>query len=437
MILKIIVFTFLISFSAFCGESAFSFNTCLTQMAHFLYRPPLVEKIIFPENSLPKNRVLILSSKNGFGHDGASRGIEELISIDDQDAVVKSIHGEDLRTGMRNLDRQIELLGVKVSPKIFNFGFNTDMNNGIKAKDITKIMGYLNEDDLLTFIEDNNPGTIFVTHPLIARDLASLRAKGYLKNRKIAFVFTDYYTGFFYRIPEYLDATFLPHEAVKAAWEEAGANKNKMFTTGMPCLNAKCNYLPAKDVQHEFRIDTNRPKILVFSGGEAIGNFSEIVEKLLKNLNGSGAQIIAVAGKNESQYQKVLLLAEKAKAENSDVKIIPLKKLKAAKYLGLLAQSDLFVGKAGGLAPSEAIEFQVPMLLVNLYQGHETFNIRFYEAQGVARVSDDLNMLGKDALSLIENKDELSAMKERQKKYVSEKNFNPILQFYNESKMTP
>ena len=114
-------------------------------------------------------------------------------------------------------------------------------------------------------------------------------------------------------------------------------------------------------------LDENQFTILVSAGGFGVGPVEHIIEATLRACH-APPQVIVVCGRNEELHARLKQVVSRF-TKTSGVKF---------RLLGfttemdeLMAASDLFVGKPGGLTTSEAIAKGLPMVVINPIPGRK------------------------------------------------------------------
>ena len=237
------------------------------------------------------------------------------------------------------------------------------------------------------------------THYMGARALASLKSRGEferkpLKQVKTSWINTDYFVGYFPRISQYLDKTFVAHEQLRQVWINRGVPRSQIEASGMPIPPIASQALTTKQKKNIFRdldfsYDPKAILITIATGGTGVGDFEQMVKSIENEFakDQHPVRIIAVPAKDKLNYTN-LMNARESLPKNLELKVfkgfIPKSDL-----LRYIQASDIYITKAGGLSPTEAFMLRKPVLLMNLFGGHERENARFFDNLKVAKVIDE------------------------------------------------
>ena len=154
-----------------------------------------------------------------------------------------------------------------------------------------------------------------------------------------------------------------------------GVPRSSTATTGIPIDPI---FVVEKDrvvCQKRHGLRTDRPVVLVLSGGHGVGPIERIYRSVLDV--GVPLQVVVVTGRNEKARRRLAA--------------VPVPDRHAAKVLGytteideLLAAADLVVTKPGGLTTAEALARGVGMVIVNPVPGQEERNSDYLLENGAA-----------------------------------------------------
>lgn len=159
----------------------------------------------------------------------------------------------------------------------------------------------------------------------------------------------------------------------------------------------------------QYSLKPNVFTIFMSDGGQGIGKIHQSIEILIKN--GFALNIIAVCGKNERLYYKLLRLQQKLQSENSSVVLLPFAYTENLKEL--IQMSDLFIGKAGPASIIECLKLKLPVLINFLANPAEKKTAHFFVQQEVAFMCMNIANLPKKVQELMEHPHLLEEMKER------------------------
>ena len=150
----------------------------------------------------------------------------------------------------------------------------------------------------------------------------------------------------------------------------------------------------------------NRFTILVSAGGFGVGPVEHIIESL-SGLSRS-AQVVVVCGRNEELLARLRDVVRKfAKVPGVEFHLLGF----TTEMDELMAASDLFVGKPGGLTTSEALAKGLPMVVINPIPGQEERNSDHLLEEGIAIRCNNLPALAYKIDRLIDEPGKLHLMR--------------------------
>jgi processive 1,2-diacylglycerol beta-glucosyltransferase len=153
-------------------------------------------------------------------------------------------------------------------------------------------------------------------------------------------------------------------------------------------------------------LDEDRFAILVSAGGFGVGP----VEHIIQALSGLSrpAQVVVVCGRNEELRARLTRVVPKlTKTSGVEFRLLGF----TTEMDELMAASDLFVGKPGGLTTSEALSKGMPMVVINPIPGQEERNSDHLLEQGIAIRCNNLPALAYKIDRLIDEPGKLHLMR--------------------------
>jgi processive 1,2-diacylglycerol beta-glucosyltransferase len=209
------------------------------------------------------------------------------------------------------------------------------------------------------------PTAIVCTHFLPAQLVASLLLRG-LIDAKTAVVTTDYdFQGLW--LTSAFHAFFVAREEGRVQLTAMGLPSDRVTATGIP-IAAPPEQVPARAQE--------TPAKLLISAGAAGGDYAVAVVRQTLHLR-SPFTATVVCGRNEEVRQRIEQLVAPA---GDRYRVLGF----TEEMPQLLRESDLFVGKPGGLSASECMAAGLPMVLVNPIPGQEVRNGDYLMEQGAA-----------------------------------------------------
>jgi len=349
-------------------------------------------------SSSGSKKVVLFYSSLGAGHLSAANSLKSEILEKDPNAnvVLKNIR-DFLPEQSEDISKKFYMFMAKNNPNLLEYMYKDQNTKGNKSHTLSQVDAHYDEEKLLKYLEAEGADSIIATHYGSAHVLGDLREKGKLKTTPIGWLHTDYVEGYFPRISERIDKTFLPHKELVNTWQQRGIKEEFVEVTGMP-LNAtlfdpvdKLNFMTEKG------LSADKVTIVIATGGEGIGDYNKVVSSLAKELN-FPVQIIAITGKN-ADNKKALEVLQKELPNNVDLKVHGL--VPQEELLNYIKTSDLYVTKGGGLSPTEGFAIGKPMILMDLLGGHERENLEFFDKLDLAMRNEDQSKIGKDAFALL------------------------------------
>ncbi len=338
-------------------------------------------------------KVLIYYSSIGMGHLSAARAIEKNLKEKDPKTIVQLV---DIRTYSNPVEdyvhEKIYWWLVKNKPDTFDGFFRSFMEKGNAVPSLTQLKQYYNKEKLYRDIISFGPTAIIATHYGSAQALGDLREMGRIHNIPIGWLHTDYFQGYFPRLSKRVDMTFVGMPLLKNLWEEQNVNPERVISTGMPINPKVFTPINRTEFLKSQKLDPNIKTIVLASGGEGVGDYPLIVEKIVKDVGGP-IQIVAICANNKEHFKN---LSQMKGTLPKDIVLDIRKMIPNEELLNLIKSSDLFITKSGGLSPTEGFAINKPIILLDVYGGHERDNAKIFEDEKFAVVNRDQSQIGQD-----------------------------------------
>lgn len=378
-------------------------------------------------------KVVIFYSSIGMGHLSAARAIEQNIKNKDPNAVVELKNIRDFMPKWKNyLDEKLFWLVVKKSPDTFDKMFKSKMSSTqLNHNYFDNISNPYSDSDVLKYLQEVNPSHIIATHYGSAETLIKLRNQGNLKNTPIAWLHTDYFQGYFPRISQHIEKTFLGMSELESQWKSTGLNPSKVATTGLPVNTQVFEPVDRVSFLTEQGLNPNIKTVVIASGGEGVGDFPTIVESMANKIK-EPLQIVAICAKNEEHVKNLTALKEKLP---SNVNLTIHGFVKNDLLLNYVKSSDLYITKSGGLSPTEGFAINKPIVLLDVYGGHERENADLFEKLGLAIVNRNQKNIGSDVYRLLNDQQLQEKMIAEQAKFRNSFNMEAITNFVMDSEV--
>jgi processive 1,2-diacylglycerol beta-glucosyltransferase len=204
----------------------------------------------------------------------------------------------------------------------------------------------------------------------------------------------------------HVEQYFVALEETKAHLKALGVPEALVTVSGIPIDPVFAKPKDKRAMRRKHALD-DRFTILVCAGGFGVGPVGHLVEALTRLSH--PAQVVVVCGRNEALRAQ---LGKKAKKLSTQSRV-------SFALLGfttdmdeIMAASDLYVGKPGGLTTSEALAKGLPMVVINPIPGQEERNSDHLLEEAVAIRCNNLPALAYKIDRLIKTPGKLAQMSE-------------------------
>jgi len=361
------------------------------------------------------DRVLIVALSVGGGHAAAGRSVEAALRELQPGIDVRTI---DLHEHSAPWFRLIYVSGylfiIRHAPWLWAWLYKHPRKEG------GTLPPWLLRNALRPFeklVREYRPDAILATQITASEGASSLRTRG-LYDGATATVVTDFDSNPVWRAPG-IDCFFVPDEAVREGLIAEGIPPDRLKATGVPILpDFEQDFdVPALKAKHGLRPDV--PVVLLMGGSLGLGSLETAVRELLAT--GRALDLVVVAGTNAKLQKKLATLQATGDT-----------RLTALGYVDyvpeLMACTDLFVSKPGGLSMTEAVTVGVPTLAVAPLAGQEVANARHLEDQGVVRCPRDGQSLADAVAKLLDSPDERKRLADAARAYAKKQAAHTIAQ---------
>ncbi|MBP2662421.1 MAG: ugtP 1 [Firmicutes bacterium] len=253
---------------------------------------------------------------------------------------------------------------------------------------------------MLNYINEFQPDVIVCTHATPAGLVAWLKKQG-LITIPTAAIITDFIVHRLWVYPE-IDCYFVAHPAMVYYLRNHGIAADAIVVTGIPVSNNFSQTSSNAELLAKLSISNDRKNILIMGGGAGVLPIDKILN--VCNQIDRPLQLIAVAGKNQALYRK---LVQFAATSTHPVKVLGF----VDNVHELMSVADLLISKPGGMSSAEALTKAVPLIIFRPIPGQEEANTRFLLDSHVALRADSLPELqGILTRLLFEDNNDLSAL---------------------------
>lgn len=253
---------------------------------------------------------------------------------------------------------------------------------------------------MLNYINEFQPDVIVCTHATPAGLVAWLKKQG-LITVPTAAIITDFIVHRLWVYPE-IGCYFVAHPAMVHYLRNHGIAADAIVVTGIPVSNNFSQTSSKAELLAKFSLSNDRKNILIMGGGAGVLPIDKILN--VCNQIDRPLQLIAVAGKNQALYRK---LVQFAATSTHPVKVLGF----VDNVHELMSVADLLISKPGGMSSAEALTKAVPLIIFRPIPGQEEANTRFLLDSHVALRADSLPELqGILTRLLFEDNNDLSAL---------------------------
>ncbi|HPB79842.1 MAG TPA: glycosyltransferase [Sedimentibacter sp.] len=313
--------------------------------------------------------ILILTASFGMGHKSVSNALKEQIEAEYKHVKV-SIEDvlEIVNPKVKKFSSKIYSELTESYPSIYNKLYDVKAKN--KNNIIDNVLSSLYYKRFYEYMEIEKPKVIISTFPLCSCIVAKVKEE-YNDDVNLITVITDVVDSWEW-IYEGTNKYLVPTDEIKDRLIAKGVNEENILVTGIP---VKKEFLDKKIC---FSTDKKNTILVVLSGIDSVS------KKLLKKLDEyTEYKIKIVTGRNEKLYGKL-----------SDMEYSNLEIYGYVNNLDEMMDESVFiVTKPGGVTVFEAINKEVPLIVLNSIIGQEIGNIEFIKKNKIGIVVNDLDDL--------------------------------------------
>ncbi|NHN35015.1 MGDG synthase family glycosyltransferase [Paenibacillus agricola] len=352
---------------------------------------------------MPNEKVLILYSNYGDGHQQAARAIHDSLSKNHPSANIFLMDFMQLvHPYTHPIIRYLFVQGIKNFPDVYGFVYNkTRTLNNLSL--LLKKFNRMGMRRLLKLIQTLNPSVVVSTFPLAAGAMSILKSNG-LTNVPTTTVITDH-TDHSYWVYPFTNRYIVGSETVKQGLLKYDIPHNRITITGIPIRSEFMEGYDRIALIKKHGLDPQLPTLLLMGGGCGIIRDSATLAKAFEALPVT-IQWIVICGHNQKLKQH---LEEICSLSKHSVHIKGF-----VEYVHeLMAVSDVMVSKPGGLTISEALAMELPMIVFNPLPGQEEDNTQFLMQSGAAFQVETAQDLVRVITETMQEPEMLKSMRER------------------------
>ena len=351
-----------------------------------------------------KKKILIGYATAGVGHKKAAMAVEDALKRGQYDLEIKDIDVLDYTNPLfKKMYPTVYLLLINKFIWLWGILYYL-FDNRIVYKllyPLRKFSHVVNSQKLVKFLVDYKPDVVVSTH-FILPDVCAYVKKKFGLNIHVINIITDYRAHSFW-ISEGVDTYIAGHRFVKDELVNRwGIAEEKVKVLGIPVEPKFCAAHDKLSARKKLNIKEDSFTVLLLGGGYGVGPIFEMLE----SLNGANFPLtaITVCGHNESLFKKIESLAGKYR-----VQLVNLGYTNNVDEL--MAASDIYVGKAGGISTTEAANMGLPMVFIRALPGQEKANLKLFVGMGAAEKLKNPGELLKVVKDIKFSPDKLSDMR--------------------------
>lgn len=337
-------------------------------------------------------KVLILTADYGSGHNIASQALQQALL--ERNVVHSVLDVVEIGGVVEKATSKMYELMTKKGHLAWRMLYPNKLTTGPTIRTLYQL---LFKDKFADYIEYANPDVIISTHFLTTA--IGLMYKVKHPETKVYSVITDYTVHPLW-IWHGTERYFVGSQHSKDEALQNGALDEEVIVSGIP-LRSSFWKLPRKS---EVRQYLNLPKhdtiVLISAGSYDSTPITPILRFLKSKKN---VYPIVLAGKKIEAYNKYNKLLIQLEINGTVYPFVDF-------VTNIMAASDIFITKAGGVSVAEGLAAKLPMIYLRSMPGQEVGNANLMEEIGCGRIATSPEEATKYLGDLLENKKELSKM---------------------------
>ena len=352
-------------------------------------------------------KVLILTTVAGAGHNVAAKAIEEQYCNQYQGKVEAKVV-DIFNPGHRFLsffNNEFYFFLLRTFPALMRWEYRQiSAKKPNHNKNGSKRVALRTKKVVAKLIETEKPDAIICTHPY------AVAVTSYFKERKIFniptyAVVTDYCLLPHWENAYNMDGVFTSCKEIHESLIKRQVPAQVLIPTGIP-VRAKYESKQMVPFPKEADLDPNKFTILILNGGTGLGRNLEVIKELEK-VN-KPLQVVVVNAANKRSKREVAKYIERH--PESNLKIINLGH--TDNIYEYMKNSDLYIGKAGGISITECVRAELPILVPFDPPYHECYNVLYLEARGMLIFTNRVSNIPAIVLNLEANPEKLAKMRD-------------------------
>ncbi|WMJ75997.1 MULTISPECIES: MGDG synthase family glycosyltransferase [unclassified Sedimentibacter] len=313
--------------------------------------------------------ILILTASFGMGHKSVSNALKEQIETENKNAeVVIADIWEILNPKVKDFSSKIYCELTENYPLVYNTFYEIKMN--YKNNIIDNVFCSLYQKKFYEYLKLKKPRTVISTFPLCSCMISKIKEE-YELDINLITVITDVVDSWEW-IYKGTNIYLVPTEEIKNRIIHKGVSGSTILVTGIPVKKGFISENINLSIKDKHSI------LIVLSG---IDNVPESVLSKLDQLD--NFDIMLVTGRNERLFEKL------SKSTFSNIKVYGY----VDNMNQMMDESLFIVTKPGGVTIFEAINKELPLIVLNSNIGQEKGNIEFIKKNKIGVVINDFENL--------------------------------------------
>jgi processive 1,2-diacylglycerol beta-glucosyltransferase len=343
-------------------------------------------------------KVLILTAEYGSGHTIASKALQQ--ALIEKNIVHNVLDVVEIGGIVEKASSKIYELMTKKGHLAWGMLYPNKITTGTSIRSLYRL---LYKDKFAEYIEFSNPDVIVSTHFLTT--VIGLMHKVKHPDTKVYSIITDFTVH-----PLWIwggtEKYFVGSKDSKIEAVSSGAREEEVIVSGIP-LRRDFWKLPRKSQVRKYLSLPEKDTIVLVSAGSYD---STPIEPILSYVAAKkNVYTIVLAGRKIEAYNKYNKLLREMNVRGTVFPFVDF-------VTSIMAASDIFITKAGGISVAEGLAAQLPMIFVKSMPGQEAGNVFIMEKEGCARSSDTAEDAVNHLDFLLQNTGELEKMKINSKK---------------------
>lgn len=340
-------------------------------------------------------KVLILSCKTGQGHNAVANAIAETLDRRGHDCEVL-----DALSFVSDRTARVMSWGHSFiycyCPEVFQAGYEAAERfpSTLSEKSVAYRFFARGSQSLYEYCQAGKFDAIVCTHVFASMMLTDVK-RNYSFDCKSYFVATDY-TGYPGVRDTQMDVYFIPDERLADDYDG-----KTVITSGIPVFQKFFVPLDKPKAKQLIGLPAEKKHILMMSGSMGCGPIEEITQKIVEKMSKDSALSI-ICGTNQRLYQRLM----DRYGNNESVKIYGF----VQNIDQMMAATDVYVTKPGGISTTEAMVRGLPMVLVDAVAGCEDYNMRYFRNMGGAVAGMEPEKIAQLCMELVENENRRERM---------------------------